>query len=332
MPSPGSNMVGTLQAVTIANPNTTLLDIARRFDLGYHEITEANPAVSPWTPSLGTKIIIPTQFILPPGPYEGIVINIPQRRLFYFVQQSDDELPKVITFPISISRAGWKTPLGKTRLVAKHRDPAWIVPATIHKEHVRDGETDFPTYFPPGPDNPMGMLALQTGFSQIFIHGTNRPWGVGMRTSHGCLHLYPEDAAYLFPRVPPGTPIRIINQPTTVGIQDDVLYMSSGEPVSEYANKQSPANRAVAALFPYTHKKAAKTVVHREIDWQRVFAVAKAHRYLPLPITRGTPDAEQILQSMDPTPYIYEPYDSSANNAVPPLGELLCTGSCWLFK
>lgn len=139
MPPPGSNMIGALQAITIDNPNTTLLDIARHFNLGYHEITAANPTVSEWIPKVGTKVLIPTEFILPPEPYTGIVINIPQRRLFYFIPPSQNQPAVVITFPVSISRPGWKTPLGKTRIVAKHRNPSWNMPKRIREEHLRDG-------------------------------------------------------------------------------------------------------------------------------------------------------------------------------------------------
>lgn len=322
MPPPGSNMIGTLRAVTIANPDATLLDIARHFDLGYAEITEANPMVSAWVPTVGTRVIIPTEFILPPGPHDGIVVNIPQRRLFYFTKKAHGTPAQVITFPVSISRAGWKTPLGETRIVAKYRNPSWLVPNSIRDEHLRDGEMSFPTYFPPGPDNPMGMLALQTGFSMIFIHGTNRPWGVGMRTSHGCLHLYPEDAAYLFPRVKPGTPVRIIDQPHVVGIRQGILYMSSFKLVNEYQNELSSANRAVRALLPYSGKESAGTPTYPHIDWPRVFAAAAAHRYLPIPISRDAPELEHLLESINVEPYTYKPYASSANNAVPPPEEL----------
>ena len=317
-PPAGSNIIGSLQVVTIANPRATLLDIARRFDLGYHEITEANPDVSAWVPKVGTKVIVPTEFILPRGPQEGIVINIPQRRLFYFVPKSRGKATEVITFPVSISRAGWKTPLGETRIVGKHRDPSWFVPKSIREEHRDQGEADFPAYFPPGPDNPMGMLALQTGFAGIFIHGTNRPWGVGMRTSHGCLHLYPEDAATLFPLVKKGTRVRIIDEPLMVGVRDAVLYMSSSDPVDEYPSELSPMKRTLDAVFPYTGAESADT----PIDWPRVVAVAAAHRFLPVPISRGAPDLEQRLASINAEPYDYEPYASSANNAAPPTEEL----------
>lgn len=313
-------MIGSLRVVTIANPNTTLLDIARHFDLGYHEITAANPTTSAWVPKVGTKVIIPAEFILPPGPQEGIVVNIPQRRLFYFTHQSGakGKLAQVITFPVSIARAGWKTPLGLTRITAMHQDPSWFVPNSIRAEHLLEGEVEFPTYFPPGPDNPMGMLALQTGFPGIFIHGTNRPWGVGMRVSHGCLHLYPEDAAYLFSRVKVGTPVRFIDQPHTVGLRDGVLYLSSSELMGEYPNELSPANRADEALLYYqsTHFSGAPTQLG--IDWPRVSEVAMAHRYLPIPVSRGAPKLDQMIESIIPEPYDFEPYGDSANNGIPP--------------
>lgn len=313
LPAPGDTIVGQLQVVAIANPRTTLLDIARHFDLGYEEIVRANPDVSIWVPKLGTKVVIPTEFILPPGKREGIVINIPQRRLFYFIKATRQTPGQVVTMPLGIARRGWETPLGTTRIIAKFRDPSWIVPKSIKQEHVQQGEADFPDYFPPGPDNPMGMLAMETGFPMIFIHGTNKPWGVGMRPSHGCLHLYPEDAAFLFPLIKTGTPVRIVNLPNTAGERDGVLYMSSAEPVDDYAEEVSAANQAVEALFPFTADARSP-----EVDWQRVFKASQARRYLPVPVSHGAPGIEQIVESIDIQPYDYEPYGVSANNAAPP--------------
>jgi len=322
MPPPESNIIGTLQVVTVVNPDTTLLDIARHFDLGYAEITAANPTISTWVPKVGAKIIISTEFILPPGVHKGIVVNIPQRRLYYFPEKLADNPAQVITFPISIAREGWKTPLGNTRIIAKFRDPSWVVPKSIQKEHIRDGERNFPRYFAPGPDNPMGMLALQTGYSGIFIHGTNRPWGVGMRTSHGCLHLYPEDAAYLFARVNSGTPVRFIDQPYTVGIRDSVLYLSSSEPVTEYSNHQSPVDRVKVAVHSFTTEyRFTETGNGPAIDWPRVYAEASVHHNLPIPISLNAPALKPILESIHAEPYTEKSYPSSANNALAPTAE-----------
>lgn len=315
LPTDGSNIVGQIRVVT-ADPRNTLLDIARHYDLGYNEITAANSGVSIWLPGAGTRIVVPTEFILPPWPWVGIVINIPQHRFYYFPRPKTKEPATVVTFPIGISRLGWSTPLGKTRIIAKYKDPSWIVPKDILEEHRSQGDANFPDYFPPGPGNPMGMLALETGFSQIFIHGTNRPWGVGMRVSHGCLHLYPENAAYLFPRVPVGTPVRIIDQPFLVGERAHVLYLSASKPVTEYPDDQeSLQNRAVEAVIRYEKQHEGPLP---EVDWNRLQQGAEAGRIIPIPVSVGAPTIDDIIVSIKPEKYEYEPYGIDANDAAPP--------------
>ena len=315
LPTDGSTLIGRLQVV-VPDGRSTLLDIARHYDLGYDEITAANPGVSIWLPGAGRRIVVPTEFVLPPRPWTGIVINIPQRRLYYFPRRKGNEPATVVTFPLGISRPGWSTPLGETRITAKYKDPSWWVPKSIQEEHRRQGDANFPTYFPPGPGNPMGMLALQTGFAQIYVHGTNRPWGVGMRVSHGCLHLYPENAAYLFPHVPVGTPVRIIDEPVLVGMRGGALYLSVSEPVEGYpGDKDSMLIRALDALVQYKarHKGAVP-----KIDWRRVREVVEARQILPVPVSVGSPDLGQVLAGIRPQPYRYAPYGIDANDAAPP--------------
>jgi len=308
VPTDGSNIVGQLQVVS-ADSRNTLLDIARHFDLGYEDITLANPGVSIWLPGEGTRVVVPTEFILPPRPWVGIVVNIPQRRLYYFPRHKAKERATVVTFPIGIARPGWPTPLGSTRIIAKFKDPSWIVPKSIQEEHRMQGEANFPDYFPPGPNNPMGMLALETGFAGIFIHGTNRPWGVGMQVSHGCIHLYPEHAATLFPEVPVGTPVRIINQPVLVGERDHQLYLSVFEPVDGYpGNQGSLLVQAMDAL----------TLHDAPADWKRVEQVVDAKLTIPMPVSVGAPSLYDILVSIKPENYEFEPYGIEANDAMPP--------------
>jgi L,D-transpeptidase ErfK/SrfK len=314
LPGDGRTIVGQLQVVTV-DAHNTLLDIARHYDLGYEEITVANPGVSIWVPGEGTSVLVPTEFILPPRPWVGIVVNIPQRRLYYFPRHKANEPATVVTFPVGIARPGWPTPLGATRIVAKEKDPSWVVPRDIQAEHRRQGEADFPDYFPPGPNNPMGMLALETGFSQIFIHGTNRPWGVGMKVSHGCVHLYPENAAYLFPRVPVGTPVRIIDQPVMVGEKDDQLYLSVSDPVNEYpGDRDDLMARAMDAVAQY--KKQQKSTP--AIDWGRVRQVVDARWIVPMPISVGAPSLNRIIAAIRPEKYDFAPYGIEANDASPP--------------
>jgi L,D-transpeptidase ErfK/SrfK len=308
LPTNGSNIVGRIQVVS-ADDRNTLLDIARHYELGYEEIIHANPGVSIWLPGEGTRIIVPTEFILPPQPWEGIVVNIPQRRLYYFPRHKGKERATVETFPIGIARPGWATPLGSTRIISKSKDPSWFVPKSIQEEHRLQGEANFPDYFPPGPNNPMGMLAMQTGFPGIFIHGTNRPWGVGMQVSHGCIHLYPEDAATLFPELPIGTPVRFINQPVLVGERDNVIYLSVSDPIDEYpGNQGSLVVQAMDELMLYD----------APIDWHRVELAAEARRIIPLPVSVGAPSLDDSIASIKPEKYDFEPYGIEANDAMPP--------------
>ncbi|MDP2031507.1 MAG: L,D-transpeptidase family protein [Thiobacillus sp.] len=316
LPTDGSTIVGQLQVVTVDSRNT-LLDIARHFDLGYEDIIAANPGVSIWLPGEGTRIVVPTESILPPRPWKGIVVNIPQRRLFYFPRHKARERATVITYPIGIARPGWPTPLGTTRIIAKFKDPAWIVPKSIQEEQRSLGEANFPDYFPPGPNNPMGMLALETGFAGIFIHGTNRPWGVGMPVSHGCIHLYPEHAASFFPEAPVGTPVRFINQPVLVGERDNLHYLSVSEPVDGYSGNQ-PGNQPGNQSSLVEQAMDALMLYDAPIDWHRVEQVANARRIIPTPVSVGAPSLDDILALIKPETYAFEPFGIEANDAMPP--------------
>jgi len=316
LPAADNTIVGQTRVVTDIGRNT-LLDIARHYDLGYHEIEAANRGIDLWAPGKHQNIVVPTEFILPPKPWAGIVINVPQRRLYFFPKPRTGQQPLVMTFPLSIFRPGWPTPLGSTRIIAKQKDPAWFVPKSIQEEHRKNGEPEFPTYFPPGPDNPMGMLAMQTGFPAIFIHGTNQPWGVGMRTSHGCFHLYPEDAAELFPILPVGTPVRIINDPYVVGRREGRLYMAAFEPISDYPSTISPLSSAVAAVVKLLSDKpdgARRT----EVDWDRVTFIAQAQSPVPAVISPGGPTLDMIIAAINPEPYRFHPYGMDANGGMLP--------------
>lgn len=322
LPEDGSTVVGTPQKI-IPTGSNTLLDIARHFELGYHEITLANPEVDVWVPEVHGEILIPTRFILPPKPWTGVVINISQRRLFYFPKPGKGEKPAVITFPISIGREGWPTPLGQTTVTGKYKDPAWWMPKSIQERHRSEGAEDFPTYFPPGPDNPMGMLAVGLGFKSIFIHGTNKPWGLGMRTSHGCLHLYPENAVTFFELIRVGENVRIIDAPVMVGRLGQQLVMSYYEPADEYGTSRNPMTHAAAALTPYlqsalTPRKANDTAPVYDVDWDRVRQVLAQHQALPVSVSPAGDTLQDMIDAMTATPYTHAPYGPEANNAQPP--------------
>lgn len=214
-------LIGGLTRV-IAADQDTLPDIARRHDLGLEEIKLANPDMHVWLPPPGTEITLPTYFVLPDVAWEGLVLNIPEMRLYYFPADQKDV---VITHPLGVGREGWQTPYMETYITEKKVRPSWYPPESIRQEHVETTGEVLPRVVRPGPDNPLGEYAMRLGRPEYLIHGTNQPWGVGMRVSHGCIRLYPEDIASLFPRVPRKTKVHIINQAYKIAEQDGLIYL-----------------------------------------------------------------------------------------------------------
>jgi len=244
-----TTVVGELQ-VTHAHHEDTIADIARRFNLGFDEVARANPGVDPWLPGEGTRIVLPTQFVLPEAPHEGIVINVAALRMFYFPKPVKDEPRAVVTYPIGIGKVGWATPIGTTKVVSKRKDPYWTPPASVRKEHAAEGDP-LPARVPPGPDNPLGAYAMNLGWASYLIHGTNKPAGVGLRASHGCIRMYPEDIATVFDKIPVGTKVTVVNQPVLYRWHGDSLYVQSFPPHEEdeddvKAQKREPLNKTTA--------------------------------------------------------------------------------------
>ncbi|HRD67553.1 MAG TPA: L,D-transpeptidase family protein [Candidatus Competibacter sp.] len=231
LPPPDTDVIGEVKVV-YATKEETLIDIARNHSLGYDEIVHANPGVDRWAPGEGTPIVLPTRYILPDTPREGVVLNIAEMRLYYYPTAGSGEERVVHTFPVSIGRMDWKTPMGLTKVVAKDVDPPWRPPATIKAEHAKEGDI-LPDVVPGGPDNPLGRFALRLGVPGYLIHGTNKPYGIGMRVTHGCVRMYPEDIERVFGMVPVGTPVRLIDQPVKVGRLNGELLVESHEPLEE---------------------------------------------------------------------------------------------------
>ncbi len=223
LPAEGSDVVGEI-ATVVARYEDTLVDLARTHGVGYQDIVRANPDVDVWIPGEGTEVVLPTRFILPPGPREGIVLNLAEYRLYYYPKADVGETPVVMTYPISIGRQDWETPLGRTRVIAKAVNPTWYPPQSVRNEHAAEGRP-LPRIVPPGPANPLGSRAMRLGLPGYLIHGTNRPAGVGMRVTHGCVRMFPEDIEYLFELIDIDTPVRIINEPVKIGWQDDELLI-----------------------------------------------------------------------------------------------------------
>jgi L,D-transpeptidase ErfK/SrfK len=231
LPPEDVDVVGHTQIMT-ASSEETLLDIARRYDIGQNEILLANPDVDRWLPADGSSVILPTRYILPDAERSGLVLNLPEMRLYYYPQARPGETPVVITHPISVGRMDWETPLGMTKIVSKKIDPEWRPPQSIKDEHAQDGET-LPDVIRAGPDNPLGRFAMRLGIPGYLIHSTNKPYGVGMRVTHGCIRMYPEDIEKIFDDIPVGTPVRIVNQPVKLGWLAGSLYIELHPPLEE---------------------------------------------------------------------------------------------------
>jgi L,D-transpeptidase ErfK/SrfK len=278
-------MVGTIAAVN-TRENDTLSDIARHFGLGYNDISKANPAIAPWTPEPGSRVILPLQFILPDAPHKGIILNLANMRLFYYPKQQPD---KVYTYPVGIGRQGWNTPMGLTSIVAKKANPSWVVPASIHKEHTQKGDS-LPKVVTAGPDNPLGLYAMRLGFPRYLIHGTNKPYGIGMQISHGCVQLYPEDIEVLFKKASVGMPVRIIHQPYLTAWHRDMLYLEANEPLPKWRQDKS---RLKKQLLKQLRQISTKNNV--SIDWEKVDSIIQRSDGIPTPILAQSPDLAAIV-------------------------------------
>ncbi|MGH8317975.1 MAG: L,D-transpeptidase family protein [Steroidobacteraceae bacterium] len=284
---PGQDMVGAVQIVKVRK-GQTLSDIGRLFNVGYGEMTRANPKVDPWIPKPGTTVVVPTQYILPDAPHRGIVVNLAAMRLFYFPPHQRGEPQVVITHPVGIGRRGWKTPQGVTHVLWHEKNPVWRVPPSILAEHLKEGEP-LPKVVGPGPDNPLGDYALHLGWPGYLIHGTNKPVSVGWRVSHGCVHLFPEDIAQIYNMVQNGTEVRVVNQPYVFGWRNGRLYMQSSGPLKDDKRPWTKHSRRLLALT-LTHSQRKELKRHDEtVDWSRVAQLVDAPAGVPVPVSGVDP-------------------------------------------
>jgi L,D-transpeptidase ErfK/SrfK len=290
---PGQTIVGEVQVIT-AGKDDTLSDIARRFNVGYEEVLRANPKVDPWLPGEGHEIIVPTQFILPNAPFSGVVINIAAMRIYYFPPVKRGERAVVLTHPIGIGKVGWRTPEGVTKIVRRQKDPTWRVPVSVLKEHHENGE-DLDPVIGPGPENPLGKYAFYLQWPSYLIHGTNKPAGVGLRSSHGCIRLYPEDIEQFFNMVPVGAEVRVVNQPFLFGWADGQLYLQPFDVMEDDTRDWSKAPRKLLSKSLATTLQQQLKAHHQQIDWDLVTSLTRNPRGIPVPISIAGASLDQVL-------------------------------------
>jgi len=259
-------------AWTLPRKGETFLEIGRRFDLGYNEMIAANRNSDPWVLKPEEPLVIPSRWLVPDAARNGIVLNIPEMRLYYF----RDGGRRVMTVPVGLGREDWRTPQGGFRVRGKTVNPTWVIPETIRKERIK--ENGFSEYSIPGgnPDNPLGKFRLELTLPAYGIHGSNKEWGVGMLVSHGCLRLYNEDIGTLFPLIEVGTPGAFVYQPVKIGkhrgrvlveVHDDIygfepaLYKSAVDLLER--------RRWVAQVDPALLEAAieARTGVPTDVGW-----------------------------------------------------------------
>ena len=262
------DVVGAIEQYTVKKGDS-LYPIARHYDIGIMELQSANTGIDPWKLKIGTVLTMTTSHVLP-AHQEGIVINTTELRLFYFVDATT-----VMTFPIGIGREGWLTPLGSTTIIKKRRNPVWIAPASILADSPKT-----PARIAAGPDNPLGAYAMNLGWVNYAIHGTNHPYTVGTRSSHGCIRLYPKDIETLFNAVSKGTSVTVSDEPFKLGWRGETLLL---EVIPAHA--QTDATNARRNSIPQIH--AAIEAIARDIaniDWGMVDQTISKHDGIPMVI------------------------------------------------
>ena len=274
----GNDMIGQVGQY-IARHEDTLEDIARRHSMGFVELMAANPGVDPWLPGAGQPILIPSAYLLPDVPRRGIVVNLPEMRLYHFRKDGT-----VGTYPVGIGREAWETPELNTRIVRMRKDPTWVPPASIRKE-----KPHLPASIGPGPDNPLGAYAMSLAAGAYVIHGTNKPTGVGRRVSSGCIRLYPEDIEHLFQHAGNGVPVRVISQEVKIGWYNGELYVEAhpSEKLADVIESGEIINHEVDLTNMLLKVSQMPGAEDANIDWALLEKALRERRGIPLRVSLG---------------------------------------------
>jgi L,D-transpeptidase ErfK/SrfK len=272
-----NTVIGEPRSYTFARGDT-LYDVARHLGLGINEVTEAYPDVDVWLPPEGDSLAFPTWWVLPESDDEGVVVNIPEMRLYYF-PSARKGMHTVITYPVGLGRDEWRTPTGRFKVTEKTVNPKWVIPASIREEHMRERQDGRRLIEGGAADNPLGHYRIRLSLPLYGIHGTNIPWGVGMEVSHGCIRLYPEDIERLFTVVPTGAPGEIVYEPVKIGARDGDVYVEAHSDIYETG---------------YDYLTAAKELLRAKnwenvVDWGILTEALQQKRGVPTRISVGQP-------------------------------------------
>lgn len=288
----------------------TFFDLARYYGLGYNEIVAANPGVDEWIPAqFDFDVALPTQWILPCCRYQGLVINIPEMRLYYYPPVGKGEPREVLTFPVGLGRTEWRTPKGEFRITEKTVNPTWVIPDSIRQERITDKGLHDKVIPGGSPDNPLGKYRMRTSLPLYGIHGTNIPWGVGMNVSHGCLRLYPEDIERLYPKIPVGTPGEFVYETVKIGEMNGRVYVEVHEDI--YGEQPGRWRHAISQL-------ESRRLIDL-VDEQKLHTAISEMRGIPVDVSRDD------LPLDDPRPGSFRPLpinEIEANDSFPHRAEV----------
>lgn len=280
LPRNGDAVVGTARTVRL-DESIKAIDLARRYSVALDDLLKVNARVRRTLDGslpAGAEVRLPTQFVLPDAPRRGIVVNLAERRLYWFPGDDPDDKPdRVLVFAAAVGRDEWETPTGETRVAERIVDPPWYPPESIRAEAAEDGGA-LPEVVPPGPDNPLGKYALRLGWKKHLIHGTNAPNSIGRRVSHGCVRLYPEDMEQLFEHVREGTPVRLVDQAVKIGTREGALYLEAHAPQSPAGERQRDRARGRIEAWAKKHPDL-------RIDWALVKRTLAEPTGLPVRIS-----------------------------------------------
>lgn len=280
LPPSDHAIIGQVQYGT-ANHGDNAINMAQRFDLGFNAIENANPDLDLTRGfNAGTKLKIPTQHLLPNEARKGIIINLPEMRMYYFPKDSS----KIYTYPIGIGKMGKTIPITRAAITRKATNPTWTPPDSIREFNLEQGIV-LPQVMPPGPDNPLGQYAIYMSIPTYLIHSTIFPASIGKRASFGCIRMYESDIEEFFPTVNRGVPVAVINQPVKIGWQYDHLYLETHQPLEEHEG-------ATEATLPGVVQALTDSTQHQAvlIDWQLVSYLVQEKDGLPHEIGIKIPD------------------------------------------
>lgn len=287
LPPAGSRVTGENKFHVVENNGGSLEAIAKKYNVGFLALLQANPGVDPYVPRAGSVLTIPLQTLLPDAPREGIVINLAELRLYYYPPEKNE----VTVYPIGIGQLGGDTltPTMVTTVSDKRANPTWTPTANIRARYKAQG-IDLPAVVPAGPDNPMCHHAIRlAAYGGVYLlHGTNADFGIGMRVSSGCIRLRDDDIKTLYKVITPGTRVNIINTPVKVSVEPDgTRLVEVHQPLSKHIDDDPqtlPINLNATMVSFKTSPATDDAVMDRVMD---------ARSGMPVDVTRHHDIASQ---------------------------------------